>query len=478
MVSKLNTEKPQSIKTSNPESSFSSIQDFLLKLCAGRRITTGIKFNNMSAVFILGWLILILTIPQNAYAIGSGAFSIGLGDTESLGKGVAFTGEADNPSAVYYNPAGLTQLKGQQASVGFSVIDIRVTHETTSGNKSQLQRHPVLVPHLYYTNNFGMDKVTIGLGGNGTWGAGFEWNPDDTARRYNVTQSELYPLDNYISMGYAVNDQLSLGIGTNRSQMNADLEKKIFQSTGLDDADFQLKGSDSSWGYNLSAVYKVNEQHQFGLKYQSAVDLNFEGNVTLTGLNGTGSNFASIFGGSSYSTKAKTQFTEPQSVTLGYSYQPNNKWRLNADLEWMDWSSTDELKVEYPDETNATRLGVLATGNQSLDWKAIFSYAAGAEYQANDHMRLRGGYFYRPTPIPDANFDAWLPDANSHGVTVGFGYDFTKDLILDMSYAARFMEKRKIDNTVGNAVGGNVDGTYTEFMNIVMATMTYKFDNP
>lgn len=429
----------------------------------------------LSGLFI--GLILILTIPQNVYAIGSGAYSIGIGNAESIGKANAFTGEADNPSAVYFNPAGLTQLKGQQASVGFSVIDIRVTHETTSGNKSQLQRHPVLVPQLYYTNNI-MDKVTIGLGGNGTWGAGFEWNPDDTARRYNTTQSEILPLDNYISMGYAVNDQFSIGLGASRHQDNLDFEKKIYQSTGLDDADFQLKADDASWGYNISGFFKVNEVHQFGLKYQSRVTLDFDGDVTITGLNSANNNLIGLFTGgasSTYTTRAKTKFILPQSITLGYSLTPSSKWRLNADVEWTDWSSMKHLTTEYPDETNGTRLTILGYGNQSLDWKSVFSYSTGAEFQATERLKLRGGYMFRQTPISNVNFDAWLPDADSHAVAFGFGYDFTKDLTWDFTYAARFMNKRKVNNTVGNIVGGDVDGTYTEFMNIISTTMSYKF---
>jgi len=33
-------------------------------------------------------------------------------------RGNAFTATADNPSAIYYNPAGITQLEGNNVSVG------------------------------------------------------------------------------------------------------------------------------------------------------------------------------------------------------------------------------------------------------------------------------------------------------------------------------------------------------------------------
>ena len=52
-------------------------------------------------------------------------------------------------------------------------------------------------------------------------------------------------------------------------------------------------------------------------------------------LNGFGSNFEGIFGGTSFETKVAEEFELPQSVVLGYSYQPDNKWTFNIDVEWI-----------------------------------------------------------------------------------------------------------------------------------------------
>ena len=47
---------------------------------------------------------------ENSYAIG---FLVPNQDAEAIARGNAFAATADNPSAIFYNPAGISQLKGQ-----------------------------------------------------------------------------------------------------------------------------------------------------------------------------------------------------------------------------------------------------------------------------------------------------------------------------------------------------------------------------
>jgi len=85
---------------------------------------------------------------------------------------------------------------------------------------------------------------------------------------------------------------------------------------------------------------------------------------------------------------------------------------------------------------------------------------------------LRGGYYYHTTPIPEENFESNLPDANSHGITTGFGYDIRDNLTFDMAYSALIYEDRTIDNTIGTST---INGEYEQIMHMGLITLGYRF---
>src|SRR3990170_4038794 len=53
--------------------------------------------------------------PVCSYGLG---FRIPNQDAEAIARGNAFVATADNPAAIYYNPAGITQLEGHTAQFG------------------------------------------------------------------------------------------------------------------------------------------------------------------------------------------------------------------------------------------------------------------------------------------------------------------------------------------------------------------------
>src|SRR5689334_21365595 len=69
------------------------------------------------------WLILILFgMTPASWAVGASGLTTQLVGANALGQGNAFAAEADDPSAIYYNPAGLTQLSGTQLTVGTELL--------------------------------------------------------------------------------------------------------------------------------------------------------------------------------------------------------------------------------------------------------------------------------------------------------------------------------------------------------------------
>ena len=154
--------------------------------------------------------ILILGITGVAGAV-SGAFRVFASDSEALAKGGAFVGEADNPSAVFYNPAGLTQLEdGYHLSLGLTAIQPMVKEINPSGAETQMRLETFKVPHFYFVS--GVGHAAIGIGSTSNWGVSTDWAKDSFSA-FVATKTELQDLDNLLTLSYAINDQLSVGVG-------------------------------------------------------------------------------------------------------------------------------------------------------------------------------------------------------------------------------------------------------------------------
>jgi long-chain fatty acid transport protein len=327
------------------------------------------------------------------------------------------------------------------------------------------------IPHIYLVSDFGLDDFVFGLGGVSSWGTGTAW-ADDSFSRYAATESDVKNIDTLVTAAYKFNEQLSFGISADFDYSVANKSKKLLQAGGAD-GDYNLKAKDSGWGYRLATHYKLSDHHKFGLMYRSPIQLKYRGKAFLHELNGSGSNFAAIFGGSSFETNIAEEFELPQSVVLGYSYQPDNKWTFNFDVEWMDWSSLEQERLEFTEVLTAAQAAVLNTGNPAnRDWDAVWSGAVGIEYAWSDDLRLRGGYYQHTAPGPEENFESTLPDANKYGVTTGFGYDLTENSTFDMAYSYLVYENITIDNAIAS---GTINGTYEQVMHMGLVTYSYKF---
>ena len=271
-----------------------------------------------------------------------------------------------------------------------------------------------------------------------------------------------------VTAAYEINDNLSVGASADYTAANVDMHRQTSPLVG--GGDFQVKGKDNNvWGYRLSALYKLNKNHSFGLMYRSPVKLKYKGKLYLN------DNISTVFG-TSYETDAISNATLPQSALFGYCFKPDDKWRFEFDAEWMDWASTKGTSYGYPNETDPTRnfyLNNYMNPAFERNWHSVFSYALGTEYKLNDKWKLRAGYFYHKTPIAQANFETSLPDASSNSVTFGIGYAFNKNFNLDFAYAAMFFKTRKIANNVGNPLT-DIDGKYSTFNNLYALTLTFK----
>ncbi len=423
--------------------------------------------------------VMLLSMP--VWAAGSGAYRIEVPDAGAMGKGGAFAGEANTPAAVFYNPAGMTQIEKDSFSLGVSVIQPKISYSPETGDEIQLKANTFYVPNFYYVTDLGLERFAFGVGATSAWGLATEWAPDVAVVRYNATRTEMISKDYMLTTAYKVTDQFSLGLGLDIDDSQVDKQKKIIQ-IGEGDANFRLKGDNTALGYRVAAHYKFNDKHQFGFLYRSPIEHKYHGKVYLDDL-GTvpqaallGFSYQQVFGGPSFQTEVVAKSTLPQSAVFGYSFKPNKKWTFNADVEWMDWGTIKKEEVGYPYAApNAIADAILNTGNPTnRDWRDAFSFGLGLQYSISERLRVRGGYYFHQTPVSPATQDAAMPDADSHSLTTGLGYDVTKDFTIDFAWSVMLYKDRKIENEVNDTYGG-IDGEYSEWVNLLLLTATYSF---
>src|ERR1043165_7070211 len=84
-----------------------------------------------------------------AYAVG---FRLPNQDPEGIARGNAFAATADNPSAIYYNPAGITQLEGNQLSLGVYAVSADTKYTALDGSGATANTDAALqpVPQIYF----------------------------------------------------------------------------------------------------------------------------------------------------------------------------------------------------------------------------------------------------------------------------------------------------------------------------------------
>src|SRR5438067_9809757 len=85
-------------------------------------------------------------------------------DPEGIARGNAQAATADNPSAIYYNPAGITQLEGFQFRAGLYLISADTKYTSPSGVKAETDDAWQAVAQLYATYSLPEMPVSVGFG--------------------------------------------------------------------------------------------------------------------------------------------------------------------------------------------------------------------------------------------------------------------------------------------------------------------------
>src|ERR1051325_10360072 len=109
----------------------------------------------------------ITAVALTSTALKASATGFRLPDQDAFAtaRGEAFIATADNPSAIYYNPAGITQLEGSNFRAGAYGIYLHPTYTSpVTGQSFSNEKDLHAVPNLFYTYTPEKCPLSFGIG--------------------------------------------------------------------------------------------------------------------------------------------------------------------------------------------------------------------------------------------------------------------------------------------------------------------------
>lgn len=447
-------------------------------------------------------MILSVVISTASYAASVDTFGIG---AKATALGGAVTAQSNDVYSIYYNPAGLVNLKGGQfsAAIQMCVPDVKFNDYTVTGGSSSITGAPLpdmvetkikddsdslFIPFMGYAQPI-TKNLAFGVAAYVPFGLDVKWE-DSTVGAHNWFHS-YYVRETFTpTLSYKINDKLSVGAGVALGKSKSGAEKilnyPVAASTamglptsfdtfsaanqtavytgaytaaigaGADAATAAAAGTRAATGYtalslthavdgkkleleledsfnysvNAGLQYTPNDKVTLGLTYRGRAEADFDGDVTINGVKVT---------------TADMSYDHPEQIQAGVMVKPAPTVSLELDVVWTNWSINKTQVTEF----SSPLLGILPSETLERDWNNTNQIRIGAEWQVNEMVALRCGYFYDPSPVPDNTFDIMWPDADRKTYSIGTGLNFGK-WVLDASIQFAYAETKRI-------IGGESD---------------------
>lgn len=412
---------------------------------------------------------LLLAVGSLATPAWGGGFTLFQQGTAAAAQAAAFVAEADDPSAIYYNPAGLNQLKRPEIYMGGVFEHPDRNFFGPAGEQSETNHRWFGSGTIYATYPVN-DRVAVGLGFFTPFGMGSQW-PPTWVGRYITTFSSLKTYNVNPAISVKILDNLSVAAGLDIMWTDVELKRKIPVSLGgiqLADGESRLRGSAHGFGGNAGVLWQVVDGVKLGMSFRSQIDVNYQGTLELSNLP------AQVPGPRSVAGSAKLNF--PPFVTGGISISRLQPFTFNFDVTWSGWSSYDQLNVslKQPILVNGVYASTLVTPK---NWKDTWTFRFGMNYRLTEAIKLRAGYLFDLSPVPDETFDPQVPNANRHVFCVGGDWTI-RQFTLGVAYNYVLDESRYKNNAItlnGVPISSQANGTYKSDAHLLAVSLTYKF---
>lgn len=364
-----------------------------------------------------------------ALPLRAAGFSIFEQGAKAMGMAGAFTAQADDPSALFHNAGGLAFVEETEFAAGVTWI-----HATEAefeganpfpgtgarGEQELLSEFP---PHLYWVQPINQ-TLKFGLGLETPFGLTTEWkNPATFPGRFLSNKAALRAIDVNPTIGWR-SGNFGIGVGAVARFSDVELQRRVgrpnpFTQRVSDVAALELTSDFyQGYGWNVGILHKFNESFSWGLSYRSKITVDYEGDARFTQvLTGFPQFDAAVRAAIPFDQDlpVETSIEFPDQASLGLAFGLTPRLLLETDVNWTGWSSFDLLTIDF---VNQNQLDSTITER----WEDVNNYRVGLRWTVSPVSQLRLGYVFDETPQPEAAVSPLLPDADRHGITIGYGY--------------------------------------------------------
>jgi long-chain fatty acid transport protein len=358
----------------------------------------------------------------------------------AIGLGGAFTAVADDPTAVWHNPAG-TALYGENVVyLGSEIIftgrsytpDAQSTLGQLGLTKAITENTaPTFIPVIGATTRFGFGKTpatrfAFSLAAYDPYGGSIAFKPSDISvnnKIIGIRSTQILDFELTPTLAYQVTDILSVGAGLRIgiNSFSVDDTESVFAAN--------LSGTGVGIGATLGAMVRPHRMVQVGAVYRTPLSASISGtgNVAV----GSAPPSAQDFG---------LRISWPQSTALGIAVMPHRRVLATAQADWTGWSSVQRLDL--------TVAGI----NQPKEMRYLDSWAVhvGLQGAISRFLLVRLGWAWDSNAIPDRTVRRENQDAPKSTIAAGIGLHVWK-VFIDAAFESFLpLPARVVSTSVAN----------------------------
>lgn len=402
---------------------------------------------------IISALIIFFLCCAQAFA---GGFQLNEHGAKAMGMGGAFTAIANDPSAVYWNGAGLTQLWGTNFILGSTMI---APASSFRGAIPQVTEYKTIAQQFFPVHFFGTHRISndfaVGLGFTTPFGLGTKWD-DNWVGKYLALNTNLMAFTISPVLAYQITNGLSVSAAFVYSFASVEITKKNSQAPFAGDAFIKLKGNDNAaFGYNLGLMYKPIQTLSFGVSFHSQIKYDFKGTAESTG--------AKLLSDKLPNGDITAKLTTPMNLAFGVSYEIMPEFKVSSDFQYVGWSSYDTLAIDFKDPKFADQAAPRLYDDSYI-------VRLGGEIKLSEQFNALAGIYFDKSPVKTQYISPSLPEGNRFGLSLGFDYKFLDNLALSASYLHIFASQVTVTNSTDL-----FNGTYNSNADIAALSLSFGF---